>query len=311
LIYYKNLTVENQRENFNYKHSISVSHSIFLLNSRTENSYFIMKRLSILVLGCATALIFCNASGCKSKSESSSKTDATVIVNEPPPAPPAPPEVKPETLAFTPSEKYKDMAIVRVKTKFGDMLVALYNETPKHRDNFLKLVSEKYYDGLLFHRCIRNFMVQGGDPNSRGAASSVMLGNGGPGYTIPAEFNPNLIHKKGALAAARQGDQVNPKKESSGSQFYIAQGTVMNDMQLDQNQANIARMFPAFKYTDEARQLYKTIGGTANLDMNYTVFGEVIDGLQIVDLIAQQPTARGDRPLEDVTMNMEIVQKNK
>lgn len=263
-----------------------------------------MKRLHFLLLGCLFTLLFCNASGCKSKKDVPQNTSAT-------PAAPAAPAVIEEK----PSEKpgtgaMPDLAKVKIKTKFGDMTVALYNETPLHRDNFLKLAEQKFYDGLIFHRCIRNFMIQGGDPGSRGAAMSQMLGNGGPGYTTPAEFRPNLIHKKGALAAARQGDQVNPKKESSGSQFYIVQGQLWNEMQLGQLEVTIGSVMPGFKYTDEQKQIYKTQGGTAQLDMNYTVFGEIIEGLSIVDSIASQPTARGDRPLQDVIMNMEVIQKS-
>jgi hypothetical protein len=165
-----------------------------------------MKRLSLILLGCAFTLIFCNATGCKSKNEVPQNT----AVAPTPPTPPAAPETPAPTA--TTSDVMPDLAKVKIKTKYGDMTVALYNETPLHRDNFLKLAEEKYYDGLLFHRCMRSFMIQGGDPGSRGAAMSQMLGTGGPGYTVPSEFRPNLIHKKGALAAARQPDEVNPKK---------------------------------------------------------------------------------------------------
>lgn len=190
------------------------------------------------------------------------------------------------------------------------MVVHLYDETPKHRDNFLKLAEEKYYDGLIFHRCIPNFMIQGGDPNSRGASMNQMLGSGGPGYTVPAEFNPALIHKKGALCAARQGDQVNPTKASSGSQFYIVSGQKWTEMQLSQIETNIGMMMPGFKYTDEQKKIYQTAGGTAQLDMNYTVFGEIVAGLNIIDSVLAVPTQR-DRPVQDVVMNMEILKKGK
>jgi peptidyl-prolyl cis-trans isomerase B (cyclophilin B) len=150
-------------------------------------------------------------------------------------------------------------------------------------------------------------MAQGGDPESRGASPSKMLGMGGPGYTVPAEFNANLIHKKGALAAARQGDQVNPKRASSGSQFYIAQGQQLNDNQLTQFESRAAMKMPGFKYTEEQRKIYKTIGGTAMLDMDYTVFGEIVEGLDVLDKILAQPTKQGDRPLEDITMKMEVI----
>jgi peptidyl-prolyl cis-trans isomerase B (cyclophilin B) len=196
---------------------------------------------------------------------------------------------------------------VKITTSQGVMVVELYDETPLHRDNFIKLVEEGFYNDLLFHRCIKNFMAQGGDPESRGASPSKMLGVGGPGYTIPAEFNANLIHKKGALAAARQGDQVNPKKASSGSQFYIVQGQQLNDNQLTQFESRAAMKIPGFKYTEEQRKLYKTIGGTAMLDMDYTVFGEIVEGLDVLDKILAQPTKQGDRPLEDITMKMEVI----
>lgn len=196
---------------------------------------------------------------------------------------------------------------VKITTSQGVMIVELYDETPLHRDNFIKLVNEGFYNDLLFHRCIKNFMAQGGDPESRGASPSKMLGMGGPGYTVPAEFNANYIHKKGALAAARQGDQVNPKRASSGSQFYIVQGQQLNDNQLTQFESRAAMKMPGFKYTEEQRKIYKTIGGTAMLDMDYTVFGEVVEGLDVLDKILAQPTKQGDRPLEDITMKMEVI----
>lgn len=199
-----------------------------------------------------------------------------------------------------------DDTLVEVITRFGTMTIQLYPETPGHRRNFLKLVQQGFYDDLLFHRCIRGFMIQGGDPNSKGAAQGQMLGTGGPGYTIPAEFNPKLIHKRGTLCAARQGDQVNPKKESSGSQFYIVQGKTWTDQELDQLEKNIAMRNPGFKYSPEQRTAYKTQGGTAQLDMDYTVFGEIVSGMAIIDSIAAQPTMR-DRPLNDVTMRMKVV----
>ena len=201
--------------------------------------------------------------------------------------------------------------LVEVTTRFGTMMVQLYPETQGHRRNFLKLVQQGFYDDLLFHRCIKGFMIQGGDPNSKGAAQGQALGMGGPGYTIPAEFNPKFINKRGTLCAARQGDQVNPKKESSGSQFYIVQGKTWSDQELDQLEKNIAMRNPGFKYTPEQRTAYKTAGGTAQLDMDYTVFGEIVSGMAVIDSIAAQPTMR-DRPLNDVTMRMKVVApKNK
>lgn len=185
---------------------------------------------------------------------------------------------------------------VKIETSKGTMIVALYDQTPRHRDNFIKLVKSGFYNDLLFHRVIKNFMIQGGDPQSKGAAPGVQLGNGGPGYTIPAEFDSTLIHKKGALAAARMGDNVNPKRESSGSQFYIVQGQKYSPAQ-----------FRGSSYTPEQIQVYSTIGGTPHLDRGYTVFGEVIEGLEVIDLIAAVQTRPGDRPVEDVTMKMSIV----
>lgn len=219
-------------------------------------------------------------------------------------------EIKSETPAVTTTIQTNTMEnsndttqyYVNISTSYGDMVVKLYNETPKHRDNFLKLVKEGFYNDLLFHRVIKNFMIQGGDPQSKGAAANVQLGAGGPGYTVPAEFNRALIHKKGALSAARQGDQVNPTKASSGSQFYVVQGKVSTKEELDQ----MSRSY-GISYTPEQIETYTTIGGTPFLDMQYTVFGEVVKGLEVIDKIAAVKTAYGDRPLEDVKMKMTIV----
>ncbi len=194
---------------------------------------------------------------------------------------------------------------VKISTNKGEVVIKLYNETPLHRDNFLKLTKEKYFDGTLFHRVIKAFMIQGGDPNSRDAKPEESLGNGGPKYTIPAEFNDNLFHKKGVLAAAREGDASNPLKASSGSQFYIVQGKIWNDSTLNATEKNRLK----FKLPEWQRQVYKTIGGTPHLDRNYTVFGEVVSGLEMVDNIAAQPTGKGDRPKEDVKMTVSILKK--
>jgi peptidyl-prolyl cis-trans isomerase B (cyclophilin B) len=193
---------------------------------------------------------------------------------------------------------------VLIETNMGNMTVELYNETPKHRDNFLKLVKEGFYDGLIFHRVINNFMIQGGDPNSKNAAPGTMLGNGTLGYTVPAEFVQGLIHKKGALAAARQGDQVNPTKASSSCQFYIVQGNVWKADQLQMMAAQMGRTFD-----QQQIDVYTTVGGTPHLDYDYTVFGQVIDGLDVIDKIAAVRCGRGDRPIEDVTMKMTVVEK--
>src|SRR5204863_8403871 len=189
---------------------------------------------------------------------------------------------------------------VLIQTTIGDMVIRLSDSTPLHRDNFLKLVKVGYYDSVLFHRVIKGFMIQGGDPNSKRAAAGQPLGNGGPGYTITAEFRKTLFHKKGALAAARMGDNENPTKASSGSQFYIVQGKIFTDAGLDSLEKFRlnGRKIPA-----EQREVYKTIGGTPHLDQSYTVYGEVVKGLDIVDKIAAVQTSRAqdrDRPLQDV-----------
>ena len=189
---------------------------------------------------------------------------------------------------------------VLMQTTMGDMVIRLSDSTPLHRDNFLKLVKVGFYDSLLFHRVIKNFMIQGGDPNSKRAESGKPLGDGSLGYTVPAEFRKTLFHKKGALAAARMGDNINPAKESSGSQFYIAQGKVFTDAGLDSVETFRlnGRKIPA-----EQREVYKTIGGVPHLDQGYTVYGEVVKGLDVVDKIAAVQTSRGqdrDRPLQDV-----------
>ena len=168
----------------------------------------------------------------------------------------------------------------KISTKFGDMTGILYNETPIHRDNFIKLISEGFYDGLLFHRVISGFMIQGGDPESKGAVAGAMLGNGDPGYTLPAEIKPELIHKRGALAAARTS---NPERRSSGSQFYIVHGSPVTQDELDRF---VMQNKP---YTETQMAIYKKLGGTPQLDFEYTVFGEIIDGFDVIDAIATVP----------------------
>lgn len=235
--------------------------------------------------------------------------------------------------------------VVDLQTTAGDIRVKLYGDTPAHRDNFVRLVNEGYYDGTLFHRVIKDFMVQAGDPDSRGAAPGAMLGTGGPGYTIPAEIvYPARFHKRGALAAARQGDQVNPERRSSGSQFYIVTGQVYSDSTLAQleKSLSVSRINEVFQrlraenrdrilamsrahdndglnalrdemvaqaeaeaaqspsLTPAQRTAYTTVGGTPHLDGQYTVFGEVIEGMDIVDSIQNAPTDRADRPVEDI-----------
>ena len=196
----------------------------------------------------------------------------------------------------------QERTTVLISTSFGDMVVELYNETPQHRDNFIKLVRERFYDGTLFHRIIPNFMIQGGDPDSKGAAPNVQLGNGGPGYTIPAEFVDGLFHKKGVLAAARLGDAVNPKKESSGSQFYLVQGQVYSEEKLRSFGLRSGKT-----YNEEQTKTYGSIGGTPHLDGAYTVFGEVVKGLDVIELIANQKRDKNNRPLKDVEMSISII----
>jgi cyclophilin family peptidyl-prolyl cis-trans isomerase len=252
------------------------------------------------------------------------------------------------------AENKKNSGLYLIETEFGDMAIRLYDETPLHKANFDSLVNQKYYDGMLFHRIIKGFMVQGGDPNSKTATPGQSLGTGGPGYTIPAEFVDSLIHKKGVLAAARQGDEVNPTKESSGSQFYIVQGTVTNEAGLAQMEAMVNNSkrqklgyalfnapenkdikdqvvyhqslrntdsvnfyankietllqdtFPKvkFSYSEKARKAYTTVGGTPQLDGAYTVFGEITEGLNILDSIAKVAVNPQNRPLEDMKMTI-------
>ena len=232
----------------------------------------------------------------------------------------------------------------------GDIVVRLYDETPLHRDNFLKLVKDGYYDGTLFHRVIKNFMIQGGDPDSKGAPAGKMLGMGGPSYTIEAEIKEGLFHKRGALAAARQGDEVNPERRSSGSQFYIVWGDVYKEGQLRQfskqlRMQKVQNVFNALAaehrseimqmrrdrdraglqnlqetlaaeaekrvgdvgLSDEQIKIYSTLGGTPHLDGQYTVFGEVEDGFDVVEMIQNSPTGRADRPVDDIEMRMTII----
>jgi cyclophilin family peptidyl-prolyl cis-trans isomerase len=248
--------------------------------------------------------------------------------------------------------------IVLIETSYGNIKIKLYNETPLHRDNFLKLVEKHFYDSLLFHRVINTFMIQGGDPDSKSAKPEKMLGEGDVGYTIPAEFhptgdypqggNPTIFHKRGVLAAARNGDEENPERASSGCQFYIVQGKVFTDSLLDVAGKRIDRMqaynkvvrnsnnkilldnfamyqknenidsikstkaridkltddellnIAPHKFTAEQRKIYTTIGGTPHLDNSYTVFGEVLEGMDVVDKIALAPTGKANRPLSDI-----------
>lgn len=193
--------------------------------------------------------------------------------------------------------------LVIFNTDLGDITILLYDETPLHQANFIKLAEEGFYDNQLFHRVMNNFMIQAGDPNSIGAAKDEMLGMSGPKYTIPAEFKENLFHKKGALAAARKEDAFNPTKASSGSQFYIVQGQVFSEQQLDA----FVRMGKHKKFTAEQIAVYTSIGGSPHLDNSYTVFGEVISGLEVIDKIASVEVDAYNRPLEDVSFRVKVV----
>ena len=189
---------------------------------------------------------------------------------------------------------------VKITTDMGVIIVRLYDSTPKHRDNFVKLVEQKFYDSLLFHRIIQGFMIQGGDPLSKNAQPGTMLGMGGGDMErIPAEFNKNIIHRKGALCAARDG---NPQKASSACQFYIVQGNATPEDQL-----KMMSQQKGYEYTPEQINTYKTLGGTPFLDMEYTVFGEVVSGLDVLDKIAAVQKDQSDRPLKDVRMKMELI----
>ena len=248
---------------------------------------------------------------------------------------------------------------ILISTDFGNIKIKLFEETPLHKKNFLKLVRQGFYDSLLFHRVINNFMIQGGDPDSRYANDTVLLGNGDVGYWIPAEFNPKLYHKKGALAAAREGEDVNPKKESSGCQFYIVMGKKHDSLSLQKAEIRVnnelvkkinytvgfggkskklkeyyTRLYTQgkedslklavkqlidsvsraeyarskhFTWTKEQRKTYETLGGTPHLDNNYTVFGEVTEGLEVIDKIAEAKTDKNDRPKQNIRMKISII----
>lgn len=196
--------------------------------------------------------------------------------------------------------------LVEISTDYGIMVAKLYDSTPLHRDNFIKLVEQKFYDSLLFHRVINQFMIQGGDPASKNATDGIPLGGGAaPGDRIPAEFKPVFFHKKGALAAARDN---NPEKASSNCQFYIVQGKVIPPQDLDKIYTDrVKPSNPAFVYTKAQKEIYSRIGGTPFLDQNYTVFGEVISGLEVIDKIASLPKDASDKPLQNVRMKIRML----
>lgn len=209
-------------------------------------------------------------------------------------------------ITITAFAKRPENQYVRIKTAYGSCIIRLYNETPKHRDNFIKLVKSGFYNGTLFHRVIQNFMIQGGDPDSRDTSKNkpgAELGNGDVGYTVPAEFRDSLFHKRGVLAAARDD---NPTKASSGCQFYIVEGRRFTDGKLDtlENTRLKGRKIPAWE-----REYYKSVGGAPHLDQNYTVYGEVVSGIDMVDRIAAVKTGKNDRPDVDVSMTIELLSK--
>lgn len=256
--------------------------------------------------------------------------------------------------SFSQNKNIPEGPVVKIITRFGDMKVVLYNETPLHRDNFMKLTREGVFDSLLFHRVIKGFMVQGGDPTSKRATKDQLLGDGDLKYTIPAEIRPGIIHKKGVIAAARTGDEENPERRSSATQFYLAQGKVYKIDDIPILEANLAKrsadaLFRKLvaekidtltlfqmaknkdgydriieklkqqaerevaknpvKLTSQQVETYTTLGGIPHLDGAYTVFGEVIDGISVIDSIAAQPTGPNDRPLENIRMKIEVVKE--
>lgn len=194
---------------------------------------------------------------------------------------------------------------VKIETDSGTMIARLSNKTPLTTENFIKLVREHFFDGLLFHRVIKAFMIQGGDPDSKNAKSGQELGNGGLKYTVPAEFDTSLFHKKGALAMARESDDVNPQKASSSTQFYIVEGRTFTNPEMDKIEEKFKIKIP-----ENHREIYRTIGGAPFLDMNYTVFGQVISGLDVIDKIASAARDQNNRPLNDIKMKITLLKKS-
>lgn len=246
-----------------------------------------MKKMMLTIFAaCLTLAIFAQTGSVKSPAAKSKNTKALTA--------------KKDSSTVTKPTRMDTSKYVLISTEYGDIKIRLYDETPLHRDNFVKLAKEGFFDSTLFHRIIPSFMIQGGDPSSKTAAPGQPLGMGDIGYRIPAEFNPALIHKRGVIAAARDG---NPQKASSGCQFYITQGKLWTDAELDMlEQRN------GIKYTPEQRKIYKEVGGTAMLDMNYTVFGEVVSGMDVVDKIIMEPRDSRDRPYKDIRMTVKVVE---
>ncbi|MFN4080961.1 MAG: peptidylprolyl isomerase [Saprospiraceae bacterium] len=206
------------------------------------------------------------------------------------------------TLALLSCAAPQKDTLVKLETQAGEIVLKLYDSTPIHRDNFIKLVEEGFYDSLLFHRVIPGFMIQGGDPNSKNAAPGALVGGGGPGYELDPEIK--APHVRGALAAARLGNAVNPRKRSSGSQFFIVQGEPQTDETLNQWEGRLG-----FKFSPEWRRQYIEKGGTPQLEGQYTVFGEVVKGMEVVDKIAAFPRDENDRPLDDIRILKARIQR--
>ena len=255
-----------------------------------------MKKLSFLILLCAALFCASCSSSNATKNQSADKTSEATEANSQKMANYEAADDMSDLLEESKTERnMDDLTKVIFKTSMGDITIALYDNTPLHKENFLKLVKSDYYNDILFHRIIQGFMIQTGDPDSKGAPAGKMLGSGGPDYTIPAEFRKENYHKRGAVAAARQGDNVNPTKASSGSQFYIVDGKKFTQAELSQITMSYGTTF-----TKEQIEVYTTIGGAPFLDMQYTVFGEVVEGMDVVDKIAAQKKDRFDRPFNDI-----------
>lgn len=203
--------------------------------------------------------------------------------------------------------------IIEIKTEYGTIYIWLYKDTPLHRDNFLKLAGENFFDSTMFHRVIQNFMIQGGDPYSRMPEKMDSLGEGGPGYELDAEFLPHHWHKRGVIAAARNGDDVNPQRKSAGSQFYIVQGRKITEEDMKKYTARVQKGLndSTFQFTKKQKEYYMNIGGTPWLDRQYTVFGEVIRGMEVVDKIAAVEKIPVDRPKKDIRMDVNIIEMTK